>query len=75
MSKSYIERRRKLLDPKRYRHLPEVNIIGDNSEIDNIYYTLQIYNDNSNYNTDGNTQDTTPLVIANFSQNRSDCFT
>jgi hypothetical protein len=74
MSKSYIERRRKLLDPKRYRHLPEVNIIGDNSEIDNIYYTLQIYNDNSNYNTDGNTQDTTPLVIANFSQNRSDCF-
>jgi hypothetical protein len=74
MSKSYIERRRKLLDPKRYRHLPEVNIIGDNSEIDNIYYTLQIYNDNSNYDTDANTPDVTPLVIANFSQNRSDCF-
>lgn len=63
-----------LFNPKKYRHLPETNIIGNNSDVDHIYYNIILFNDSSNYDKNGNPIPTVLSVPANFSQQRADDF-
>jgi len=71
MQKSYINRKKKFFDPKYYRHLPESNIIGNNSDSTHIYYNMQVFNDNTNYDITGAPINTILAVPCNYSQNRA----
>jgi hypothetical protein len=65
-----ISKKKRFFSPKFYRHLPETNIIGNNSDQTHIYYSLQIYNDTTDYDSEGNPISTVLAVPADYSQNR-----
>jgi hypothetical protein len=59
---------------KDYSHIPTSDIIGNSSDQSHIYYNIQIYNNSTNYNTNGGTIPTVLSVPADFSQQRAKPF-
>jgi hypothetical protein len=56
---------------KDYQHLPTSDIIGNSSDQSTIYYNVQIFNNSTNYDKNGNPIPTVLAVPADFSQQRS----
>jgi len=67
-------RKKRFFSPKFYRHLPETNVIGNNSDQTHIYYNLQVQNNSSEFDANGNPNGIVKALPAFFSQNRVEAF-